>query len=522
MKSSFGLRQGARNAATTVITFGFTILTGLFFTPYLLSRLGPESYGLVMLAAMAVTYGAPLVQTLSTTLARELAFARTANDPAQLQALFDRAMALSLRLVGWFGVALLLLTLAGPWLLGVSLPFRAEASVILLVTGLAFLVWTVSSPFSSVLYVTNRVDIGNNAQLLQAVTRIASAVLIIELVARASWAVPGATLIGALVAAVVAAKASLRLSSLSLSLARAVRSRPLELNGMGAAVLLYLTASAFLLGTPLPLVSHLADERTMGFYAAATQIAVLVRGALLSLSGVFGPLILARWSEGDDLGASREAITAMRWLGIIVALPAGVAFAAAPMILEVWLGPEYAAYAPVLRVEMVSTIFLVAALPMSILMVSSGRMWWPAIVRLGAAVGQIVLALVLVRFTGMGVIGVAAALALMLVIADFAFATWYAARIVGGRWGTFVAPYGVIAAATALAAVITVAAQQIRTPTTVLELIVFGAAVGTLFASIAAALFGRQEMRALYAKLRRTPAATADPAAAFNPEQLHP
>lgn len=522
LKPTFGRRQSALNTASTALTFSVTLIAGVFFTPFLLSRIGPESYGLIMLAAVVVSYGSPLVQTLSTTLARELAFVRPEDDPARLKALFDRAMSLCLRLVAWLGLALLLLTLIGPWLLGVSQPFRGEASGILFLTGLAFLAWALTAPFGAILYVTNRLDLTNHGQLAQAVVRILGAVLFIEAISSSSLAVPIATLAGGLVAMAWAWWCSTSISPLRVSLRGAIHSRPLNLRGTGAAVLLSTIAIALLLSTPLPLVSHLTDERATGSYAASIQIAVLARSALLSLSVVFGPQIMAYYSEGDVAGARREAIDALRWLGIIAALPAGIVMAAAPMILGIWLGSPYADYATVLRFEIVSSVLLVAALPMHTLALCADRVGWPSIIRALSAICQIGLALALFHFTTLGLASVAAALTMVLILADFLFMALYSAHITGAPRTAFLAPYVAIAAFTALAAGMSGLVLMVWTPRTLVELVVFGGIIGAAYLPIAIALFGREHIRFVITKFRGVGPAQADQPATFNPEQLHP
>jgi membrane protein EpsK len=522
MKGRFGRRQSAINTATTVLTFGVTLIAGVFFTPYLLRNIGPESYGLVMLAAVVVSYGSPLVQTLSATLARELAFARAADDAPAMQALLDRGMALCLWLFGALLAVLLLLAQFGQGLLGVSPAFWDENSRLLLLTGGAFLAWVLSAPFGAILYVANRLDFGNHAQLAQTVLRIGGAVLIIELVSRASWAVPTAAFVGALAFMGIAWWASTRVSPMRVSARQALRSRPLALRGTGSAVLISTIAIALLLSTSLPLVSHLADERVTGLYAAAIQIPVLVRAALLSVSSVFGPQMMAHFSEGQVAEARGEAIDALRWLGILAALPAGVVIAAGPLVLSLWLGPDYAAFAPVLQLEMVSTIFLVAALPMHNLALCADRVKWPSVVRLASAAGLIVLSLALFRFTYLGVVSVALALTLVLAVADVLFMAIYAARISGGGRLAFLRPYWTIAAFVALAACLTLAVEAVWRPADIVELIVFGGVVGAVHLGVAMALFGRHYVRPLLSRRAQAEIAAADQAASINPEQLHP
>ena len=44
------------NLATTVASFGVSMIVGLWFTPYLVHSLGPAAYGLIALATNIVLY----------------------------------------------------------------------------------------------------------------------------------------------------------------------------------------------------------------------------------------------------------------------------------------------------------------------------------------------------------------------------------------------------------------------------------------------------------------------------------
>lgn len=506
----FGRRQAVLNTATTGLLFGLLVVSGIFFTPYLLGRIGSESYGLVMLAVVVVSYASPLVQTLSTTLAREFALARASGEPGALQALLDRGMALCLRLALVLGLALALVALVGPHLLGISAPFRFEASVILALTGLSFLVWVIGAPFAAILYVANRLDLANHAQLAQLLLRVGGAVIILELLWGSPYSVPVAALAGSVILVAWAIAASAAISPLRVGLHRTWRSAPLNLGGTGAAVLLGTVAAALLLGGSLAIVSNLFGERETGYYAAAIQIPVLIRTALTSLSGVFGPQIITHTSEQNLDKARGATAEAVRWLGLLTAFPVGVLLVAAPMVLKLWLGPSFVQYAWVLRVEALCTLFYVTGLPLYTLVVAAGRAMWPCAFRALAAVIFVGLAIVLYEVTALGPVAIAVALAVAMLASELLFLAPSAARAIRVGAGAFFQPYLAVGVSLAGAAGATAALLALWTPQTIVELLVFGCAVGLVHFALAALLFGRREIIDMVDALRNRRQAAAD------------
>jgi len=507
LKVSFGPRQAALNGASTALAFGLSVAIGIWFTPFLIGRIGPESYGLVMLAAVVVSYAGPVVQALSTTLALEFARARASTDEGALQSLFAQAIGLSVRIVLVLAPLVAALTLLGPGLLGVSPGYRAEASWILLLTALSFLVWVPSGPFGALLYTANRIDCGNYAQAVQLLVRVFGAVVLLEWVTRSSIALPAAALGGSIASLVLVIVVTRRITTLAMRPTRAMLSTSMHLVSSGATVLSGSVAFMLLLGTELLVVNYMTDEARTGMYAAAIQIAVLVRAAMLTMSNLFGPRVIARVADGDMAEARLATAEAMRLLGILVAFPAGVVLAAGPTILEVWLGPAYAAFAPALQWAMISTLVLVSALPLYTLTIAAGRKAVPSAIRGVAFIGYIVLAVALFRGTSLGVIGVAAALAAAIAVAELVLMVPYTGRITGSEPLQFYRPFASIGLALAASAVATALLLSVWAPRSIAALCLFGSLAGVPFALVAMMLVGRARLVGIGTAILRREAA---------------
>lgn len=507
---AFGARQTARNYAASTLAFAVSLGVGVWFTPFLVTRIGPASYGLVMLAVVVVSYAGPLAQTLSTTLAVAFANARAKaevhGDPAALQAAMDSAMGLSLRIGGGLALLLVPLALVGPLLLGITPAYRSEAGGILLLTGLAFVVWVLGSPFSAILYAANRIDLGSYYQAAANLIRVTGAVTLIALLGWGSLAVPVAALVGGVLALLGAAWACRSVSALRPRYRRLARGGGLGLRTTGGGVLGGSVATMLLLGSELVVVNYMASEASAGIYAAVIQIPVLIRAAMFNLSSVFGPRILALYASGERSAARAATADAMKLLGIAAALPAGVVLAAAPLVLNVWLGPDFAQFAPVLELGMIGTVVLVAALPLYGLTTSAGHTTVPAMIRGAAVALYVVLAVILFKTTALGLVSVAAGLAAGLVLPELLAMAPYTARATGAPLATFLKPFAAVAVAVGIAWAVTLLLLLAWTPDTILTLCLFGAAVGAIHAMLCLALLDRAQVRGLFARIvARTP-----------------
>lgn len=490
LSSAFRLLQTARNTAATGLTFALSIAVGVWFTPFLVGRIGPESYGLVMLAAVVVSYAGPVVQSLSTTLARAFAFAE-AQDAAQAQRLTDDAMGLSLRIALVMALLIVPLALLGPRVLGISVTHRAEAASILALTGAAFVVWVLSSPFAAIMYCRNRLDLANYAQLLQTLLRVGGAVGLILLVGGQSWAIPAAGLAAAVGSLVFVWQVSRRISTLRFTYRRLFVPRIAGLARTGSSVLAGTVLTMLLLSSELLVVNYMANEAVAGSYAAAMQIPVLVRSAALGLAAIAGPAIQALYADGK-IGAARSAAAdAMKRIGLCIALPAGVALAIAPLILTLWLGSAFAPYAPVVWLGLIGAVFTTTAAPLYTLLVAADRTGLPAVFRgIGLAL-FLIAAVLLFRTTDLGVVSVAAGLCLGLILPEVAMMAPRTARATGGPVTQFLKPFAIAAVAVAVAWVLSSALAAVWMPRGIVDLCLFGAVVGIGHMAVCLVAFDR-------------------------------
>ena len=508
LNSAFRLLQTARNTAATGLTFTLSIAVGIWFTPFLVGRIGPASYGLVMLAAVVVAYAGPVVQTLSTTLARAFAFAEAQDlaggEPAGAQRLMDEAMGLALRIALIMAALLVPFALIGPLMLGISAAYRPEASAILALTGGAFVVWVLSAPFAAILFCRNRLDLGNYAQLLQTLLRVGGAVLLIVWLGGQSWTIPLAGLAAALVALVFVWRVSSGIAPLRFTYRRWLSRRTGEFTRTGGGVLAASILTMLLLGSELLVVNYMANETVAGSYAAAMQIPVLVRSAMLGLAAIAGPTILAHYADGQVAAARVSAAAAMKRIGLIIALPTGITLAIAPLILTLWLGPAFAPYGPVVWLGLLGAVFTTAAMPIYSLLVSADRTMPAALFRGVGLVLFLAVAVILFRTTGLGVISVAAGLCAGLIVPEVLLMAPLAARVTNGPVSMFLKPFGAALVAVGVAFALSWLLAGLWLPRNVFELCLFGAVVGAGHAAICLTLLDRALLVRLTTAARAT------------------
>jgi hypothetical protein len=129
--------------------------------------------------------------------------------------------------------------------------------------------------------------------------------------------------------------------------------------------------------------------------------------------------------------------SAVKGLGLLLALPIGLICGFASQILILWVGPQFAHLAPLMWVLTLPLVINLAILPLFAINVAFNKVRIPGIVTLFMGVGNVILAISLSLFTGWGYYGVAIAGAIMLTLKNTFFTPWYATKIIGISSNTF-------------------------------------------------------------------------------------
>ena len=175
----------------------------------------------------------------------------------------------------------------------------------------------------------------------------------------------------------------------------------------GAVIPVFLYLDRFLIGS-------LRTLEEVTFYTAPYDVASRLLFIPAGLAGVLFPLYSGLASRGDRAGIGRSTSAALRWTAILMAPLAALVVVAAPELLSLWLGPEFAARSTtVLRLLAVAAFVNALGFPAVALVEGVGRPDLVAkfhLVELPVYVG---VAVVLVT-TG-GIVGAAAAWLLRMV-----------------------------------------------------------------------------------------------------------
>ena len=432
------LKQFLPNLMANGGIFVLNVLIGMWYTPYLIRHLGVAVYGLVPLANSLTSYLSLITLSLNGAAGRFLTIDLEKGDDISANRTFNTV------LLGNLGLVIIALPLVIVLVLNVQrwfdIPAGQEmyAQYLLAATLVAYLLTMVRSSFSVSSWARNRFDLRNIIIAIYQLTRVAIVVGIFRLTQPLLWHV-GLGIFGAAVVGLIGDVLLWRKLTPQLQVRPTAfdRSRVRELFGMGGWLVVNQVGTLLFLNVDLIVANTLLGAEIAGGYGSVLLFSTLLRRLAQTASTVLTPTVLAKYARGDMQAVNRISQQAVRFLGLVMALPIGLLCGFAAPLLTLWLGHEFQNLSWLLVALTAHLSVNLAVLPLFGINVAFNKVRVPGIVTLVMGACNVGLAVLFVKL-GWGAIGIAAAGALVLTLKNAFFTPVYAAYIQKLPWWTFV------------------------------------------------------------------------------------
>ncbi|PKL70599.1 MAG: polysaccharide biosynthesis protein [Methanomicrobiales archaeon HGW-Methanomicrobiales-1] len=430
--------QLPRNLAGNIVYFFVNFIIGLLLVPYFISTLGVAAYGIIPLATSLSGYVGILTDSLNSAVSRFLTVDLQKEDYTKANKTFNTAFFTISGLILIMVPLVLTLSFFAPTIFNVPLGQETETILLFLGVSSAFLIRSWSANFTVSLFAYNRLDLLNLVSSTNIIVQVLMIVLFFSLIGPSLALVGLAFLIGSVSASVLAIIFSRRHNPhLTINIQFFERSRLHELSGMGWWVIVNQIGSLLFLSSSLIVVNLFFGATLTGEYAIASQWVALLYAIAGTLSGVLTPTVLTYYAKEKTESLLKVSKSAVKMMGLSMALPIGLICGFAPELLTVWVGKEYSFLAPLMIILTGNLAINLAVLPLFSINIAYNRVKIPGILTLFMGIGNLVLAIILSVYTGWGYYGVAIAVAIVLTLKNTFFIPWYATRVLGIPTNTF-------------------------------------------------------------------------------------
>jgi membrane protein EpsK len=418
------------NVISNVGYFALNVVVGIWMVPYLIRHLAVEGYGFIPLAVSVTAYVGLISLALNGAVSRYLVISLHKNDNEGANRIFNTAF-WSLALV-----SIILVPLSGifswltPRIFNVPAYLTLEVQGLFFIVLLSFIVSVFSSVFSVSTFAHNRLDLRNLIDTGNILVRTGLIVLFFAFLPANLVSVGIAYLAGGLVSLLLGYFFFRKLTPvLKISRRYFDRSRLKELTSMGGWLVVGQTGTLLFLQIDLILCNILFSAHDTGIYAAIIQWNVLLRSMAGVVAVVLSPIVTISYALDQKERIVRMSKLAVRYMGLGIALPIGLLFGFADSILRVWLGPDFVQYASLLRLATFYLTINLAVLPLFGIGPAFNKVKWPGIVTLLTGMMNVLVAILLAKFLGWGLYGIAASGFIVLTVKNAIFAPLYFAHV---------------------------------------------------------------------------------------------
>ncbi|MBU8785627.1 oligosaccharide flippase family protein [Bacillus glycinifermentans] len=433
MNKTFLLNLGAN-----VASFLLSVLFSMWLTPFVIKTLGVEAFGFVHLTQNMINYFSIITVALSAVVVRFFSVS------AHRGALDEARGYMNTYMISSFALSLVLLLPLGGTIYFVDRIIRVPAGLLsdvqiaLFIGGLLFLLTFFMSGFAAGPFFANKIYITSTIQAVQMLIRVLSVVCIFSLFAPKIWHIQLAAFIATVSACMLSFVFfkklipwySFRIKDMSLKKCRKL----LQSGGWSSVsqvgVLLFLQID-------LMVANLMLGVSESGMYAAIIQFPLLLRTLSSTLAAVFSPTITLYYSKGDKEGLVRYANRAVRFNGLILALPAALLGGLAGPFLTIWLGPSFEHLKWLLLIHAGYLVVSLSPAPLFYIFTAYNKLRTPALTTVAFGAVNLILAVVLSGPAGLGLYGIALSGAVALMLKNVVFTPMYASKITDERKRVF-------------------------------------------------------------------------------------
>ncbi len=435
-KNRFLLNVGS-NICFLVINTGLMI----WYVPFLVHNLGVAAYGMIPLANSLVLYAAIVSTSLDVSVGRYLAIDMNQQNLVRANRTFNTAVALSIAGCLFLSIPAGAVTYFFPILFNVPAGLELATQFMFVGVTVTTLAAILSGSFGVSSLIMHRFDLRNAVRLLTSLSRIGIVAACFMLWPASLWHVT----IGFIVSAFIGLTGDILLwrhltPQLRIDYRDVDHHQFRALMGLSGWSAVNQVGSLLLMQIDLLIINSMYGPEMTGRYGSVLFLPGLIHMMVETVATVINPAILTRYAVGDVEGLRSLAVGSIKFLGLALALPVGLLCGFGRPLLSLWLGPDFATLDTVLVLLTGHLAFNLAARPLSYVLTAYNRVRVQGLVTLGLGAVNVGLAILLAGWAGWGMLGVAAAAAMVWTLKNVIILSSYSAVVMNLRWWTFYPP----------------------------------------------------------------------------------
>ena len=394
------------NVSSNTILMVTTAVVSLWMTPYLIGKLGIEVYGVIPLFVSIMAYLGLVKTVLTSAVGRYVSLSyykgHILKANTYLSSGFWAMTAVS--------VIIMLLSIAFSHLLGkiFDVPAGYETQVqwlFLLIVG-SVLITGLNSLYGMSCFILHKFYWLDLFSILSKFLQVAVIVIGFNCISKSLVFVGWGAVAASLFALLLTASLNLFiLPELKINYGKFNYAACRKMIAMGAGVSINEFGALLYLHSDLIVIGILLDSTATGQYGPIVQWTVLIRALSSVVTRSFGPMVMELLAKQDYEALKRYLFTLIKLLGLIIGIPVFLISGFSKPLLSLWLGKEFAGL-----YKLMILLVLTQIVPYSLgsifgIFKGLNTLKIPGIVTVIAGIVNIILSVVLIKYTTLGIYG---------------------------------------------------------------------------------------------------------------------
>lgn len=428
-------RRVVPNMVSNVVFMLVNFAMGLLLVPFYIDQLGNASYAIIPVATSVTSYIVIISDSLSSTVSRYLTIdLRTDINVAKHT--YNTAV------IGFTGLlivaipVILLISVLAPSIFSIASNSVISVQILFVLILASVLITVWSNNFITVLFSKNRIDLMNVVKTTQVLVQIILVIVLLLFVSKSVEYVGAAYFIASIVYAVLGYVLARKVCpELRVRRHSYDKQKFREMAVLGGWSLVNNLGNLLFIQTSLLLVNIFLGADDGGYFGVIVTVISAVSALIDTMGSIFAPITYRLFSEKRVETMNSVTKLAVKVVGLVMSMPIAFLCVFSVPILTLWVGAEYQQLEPVVWAVMFLMVGIGAITPAYPLTMVHLKVRIPGIVTLLFGVANVVLALAVIAFTDLGIMGVGLVWSLTMFVKNCVFNPWYIARISGmGRF----------------------------------------------------------------------------------------
>jgi len=432
-------RRLSTNVVTNIIVVFVSSIIGIWQTPYLIRHLGVEVYGMIPLVVSFIAYFNLLTGSVTNAVTRFVAIHLRKGEIVKGNIYFNSTLSALIILCGVLLIPVVVFSLFFSRIFQVPQGFEADTGWLCFLVAFSTFIMAVTSPFMVSTFIMHRFDLSNLVKIIGKLLRVIIYVICFTYLS-VSLKYFGLSYIVMAFFILVCSYAIARRLTPELQVNwRSFSWRSLcEIGSMSAWIAVNQVGALLYLSVSFILINIFLGPEQCGRYAPIALWVTLLGTLGGAINNVFVPIAFEYVAQDrlDMLVLQMRRST--KFLGLIMGFPIGLLCGLAAPILKRWLGSEFTSLWPLVWLLVGPWLVSITVKPMFAIYRGLDKVKIPAMVTIIGGIINVLLSILLIRYTSLGIYGIALSLSLCLTTKNLFFTPIYAAIITAQRKAVFI------------------------------------------------------------------------------------